>query len=106
MDIRESLLDTLRRIQAYSRAEIHIKKALDEIDSADGPIERSAHLENLTPREKEIYQMLAQGLEPREIAEKLKRSLKTIEAQRDTLRKKLGFATAADLARAAREGKV
>jgi len=105
VNIRESLEDSLRRIEAYTRAGVFIKKALDEIASVENGKQQTAVPENLTPREREIYLLLREGLDAREIAEKLGRSLKTIEAQRDTLRKKLGFKTSKELTDAVREKK-
>lgn len=100
MTIRESLEDVARRMDAYAQAGIKIKEALEIINSVELTT-KYPDLSHLTPREHEIYKLLGEGLEMRAIAEKLGKSLKTIEAQRDTLRKKLGFATSYELTRAA-----
>ena len=54
---------------------------------------------NLTDREFEILSMIGQGLSVSEIASKLGRSVKTVEAHRANLREKLGLKRAAELAR-------
>ncbi len=56
-------------------------------------------IDNLTDREFEVMSMIGQGFTVTEIAEKLCRSVKTIEAHRANLREKLGLKRAAELAR-------
>ncbi len=104
MTIRDSLIDVSHKLDAYARAAIKIKEALELIDSVELTT-KYPDLNNLTPREHEIYKLLSEGMEMRDIAAKLGKSLKTVEAQRDTLRKKLGFATSHDLTRAAQSNK-
>lgn len=53
----------------------------------------------VTPREKEIIIMIAQGLTSREIAKKLSRSVKTIETHRTNIMEKLGLKNVADIVR-------
>ena len=55
--------------------------------------------ESITPREKEVLQMVAQGLINREVAERLGISVRTVEAHRARLREKLGLRTVSDLVR-------
>ena len=58
-------------------------------------------LESLTPREREILNLVAQGLSLPEIAEQLHRSLKTIESHRLSLGRKLGASNRVELTRIA-----
>jgi len=59
----------------------------------------------LTEREKELLRLITSGLRNKEIAERLKLSIKSIEANRSRLMSKLGCASAAELVRyAVREG--
>jgi DNA-binding NarL/FixJ family response regulator len=59
----------------------------------------------LTPREREIFGMLARGLSNKEIAFRLGLSRKTVESHHNSLSRKLGVADAVDLLRyAARIG--
>jgi DNA-binding NarL/FixJ family response regulator len=57
----------------------------------------------LTEREFEVLQMIAQGLTSAQIAERINRSIKSVEAYRTSLRAKLGAKTTVDLARLALE---
>jgi DNA-binding NarL/FixJ family response regulator len=64
-----------------------------------GVDETVSFIDNLTDREFEILRMIGQGLTVGEIADKLGRSSKTVEAHRANLREKLGLKRAAELAR-------
>jgi DNA-binding NarL/FixJ family response regulator len=55
----------------------------------------------LSPREVEVLQLIGQGLSTREIAERLHRSVKTIETHKQTLKTKLGADSPAQLIRLA-----
>jgi len=57
----------------------------------------------LTEREFEVLQMIAQGLTSAQIAERINRAIKSVEAYRTTLRTKLGAKTTVDLERLALE---
>lgn len=52
-----------------------------------------------TDREFEIFDLIGQGLSMRQIAEKLHRSVKTVEAHREHIKKKLHLQTAGELVR-------
>jgi DNA-binding NarL/FixJ family response regulator len=58
---------------------------------------------SLNEREFEVLQMLAQGLSSAEMAERINRSVKSIEVYRASLRQKLGARTVAELTRIAIE---
>lgn len=60
-------------------------------------------LSHLNEREYEVLQMLAQGLTSAEMAERLNRSVKSIEVYRASLRQKLGARNVAELTRMAIE---
>jgi len=61
----------------------------------------------LTPRQREVLQLLAEGLATKEIALRLKRSAKTVEMHRRHLMQKLGLYSIAELTRyAVRKGLV
>jgi DNA-binding NarL/FixJ family response regulator len=53
----------------------------------------------LTDREREVFQMLGQGLTMREVAERLFVSAKTVEAHREHIKRKLNFKTSSELLR-------
>lgn len=54
-------------------------------------------VQDLTVREFEVLQLLGQGMQPKQIAEKLALGVKTVETHRHKMRIKLGFDTAAEL---------
>jgi len=59
----------------------------------------------LTPREREVLQLVAEGKTPRQIAGALHLGLKTVEAYRRQIMEKLGFNSIAELVKyAVREG--
>ena len=51
----------------------------------------------LSEREFEVFRLIGKGLQPREIAEKLCLSTKTVETHRMNIRKKLGMANASEV---------
>jgi two-component system, NarL family, response regulator NreC len=59
----------------------------------------SSPLQNLSIREAEVLRMIGKGLSSAQIAEQLRRSVKTIEAHKANLKTKLGLASGADLLR-------
>ncbi len=115
MDIQQMLLDAITKTDAISdahrRAGIKLKEALAEIRSVTDDatpkqnLNVTFNINLLSDREREIFELISDGLKPRNIAEKLGKSIKTIEAQRDAVRKKLGFPTSHDLTQAARMAK-
>ena len=63
-------------------------------------------LEALSPRERELFALLARGLSQREIAEHLSISVKTVETHRTRIGHKLGLRTRAELITCALENSV
>ncbi len=53
----------------------------------------------LTDREFEVFQLIGQGVGTREIAGRLRLSVKTVEVHRANIKEKLGLATATELVR-------
>lgn len=62
--------------------------------------------ETLTKREQEILQLIWSGLKNKEIAPKLKISVKTVEAHRSTMMKKVRVSNTAQLLKAAIQGQM
>jgi DNA-binding NarL/FixJ family response regulator len=56
-------------------------------------------VEVLSDREFEVFGMIGQGLDVREMAAQLRRSRRTIETHRENIKKKLGLKSAAELVR-------
>lgn len=61
------------------------------------PEHRQNRSTNLTERETEVLRMLASGLNNKEVAWELSLSVKTVEAHRTSIMRKLGFRTIAEL---------
>jgi DNA-binding NarL/FixJ family response regulator len=81
-------------------SEIIIKDYLQRI-----PTDADASSEMLTPHEREVLQLIADGMNSKEIAYAFDVSVKTVENQRHTLMKKLGLYSIAKLTKyAVREG--
>lgn len=66
----------------------------------------SSSLQNLSVRELEILQLIARGYTNKEIADKVYLSVKTVEAHRSKMYKKMGFKNRADVVEYAIEHKI
>ena len=96
------ILGAIRRILT---GEIYLSDAMSakvlrkvsggKLDVMSSPVER------LSDRELEVFQLIGIGLGTRHIAEKLSRSIKTVEAYRDHIKQKLDLKDANELTRAA-----
>jgi DNA-binding NarL/FixJ family response regulator len=88
-------------IQAVLREECYVSPTLR--GQATPQPQRSAELdiESLTPREREVFRLLALGRRPKEIAATLGISVKTVETYRGRLLLKLGVANLAQLVKVA-----
>lgn len=99
------VLEALRRVlagQVYvseNLSSLMVRKALEGAAAAapGSPFDR------LSDRELEVFQLIAQGLPTRQIAEKLYRSVKTVEAHREHIKSKLGLKSSGELLRYAIE---
>lgn len=92
------LINAIRRVakgQSYIEPSIAQNMAEQAVFGNKEPVER------LTPREFEIFQLLAKGEKVTGIAEKLHLSPKTVGTHRANIMKKLDAASLADLARLA-----
>ena len=87
--------DLLDRIQRAIAKDAEVRKSLGEHERIN------AHLSELTPREREVLDLLTQGLQNKSIAQKLSVSPRTIEIHRARILKKLGVKSVADLVRMA-----
>jgi DNA-binding NarL/FixJ family response regulator len=68
---------------------------------AKRPRRKNAQITVLSDRELEVFRLIGEGNGTRQIAERLRRSIKTIESHRENLKSKLTLHSAAELARAA-----
>ncbi len=98
----ENVVDALRQVL---RGEVYLsdkmsKRILNIF--ANGRKEKTgSSVESLSDRELEVFQLIGQGHQPREIAKKLHLSVKTIESYREHIKVKLNLESAAELTQAA-----
>ena len=80
-------------------------KELAQSKSSHSQQSASSSHKGLTPREREVLQLIAEGHSSREIAQRLDLSVKTIETHRRQMMEKLEIRSIADLTKfAIREG--
>lgn len=89
--------ELLAAIRAVHRGRVFVQVATDARPAAPGP----GRPPTLSPRERQVLDLLARGHTNREIADRLTLSVKTVETHRARLGEKLGLHTRADLVRLA-----
>lgn len=95
------ILTAIRRILKegiYVSEEMNRVLLLRHIGHPSEKPDYSSSTGQLTERERQVFQLVGKGLQPREIAEKLNLSVKTVETHRMNIRKKLGLPDASALA--------
>jgi DNA-binding NarL/FixJ family response regulator len=97
-------IDLLRQVagrtEIIMRACQKINEGILELSGALAPVAPTPpgkDLSVLTRRHREIFELIAQQLPTVDIAKRLKLSPRTVDSHRDTIRRRLGFATAAEL---------
>ena len=95
----DSVLKAIRKVM---RGEFHFSPSQIEhllLQMAEHPAKAARSPEELlTDRELEILEQLGRGFTPKAIASHLHLSLKTVQAHRENIKRKLGFSTAPSLA--------
>jgi DNA-binding NarL/FixJ family response regulator len=88
-------------VQTVLRGETYVSPSLR--DRAPPQPQRSAELDmgRLTPRELDVFRLMALGRRPKDIAETLGISVKTVESHRSRIMLKLGISSLADLVKVA-----
>ena len=76
-----------------------INRSFQNLSATTENFEQNQKLSLLTPREKEIFEVLTQGKSHREIGELLKISPRTVEVHKARVMEKLGIKTLAELLR-------
>ena len=97
--LKESGIDELEHaIRAVMRGERYVSAALapylEQVDAGE-----IAERPPLTPRQREVLQLIAEGHSTRNIADKLTVSVKTIETHRAQIMERLGIRDVASLTR-------
>ncbi|HEY1479567.1 MAG TPA: response regulator transcription factor [Gaiellales bacterium] len=101
---REELVDAIERV-AEGDAVFSPRLAGFVLDAfrAGEPVGADVELETLTPREREVLQLIARGYRYKEIAGRLHLSVKTIEAHVSSVLRKLQLSSRHELTRWAQE---
>ncbi len=81
----------------YVSDTIHQRLLLEHLDKDKAPSMKNSPNTCLTNREFEVFSLLGKGLQPRELAQELNLSVKTVETHRLNIRRKLDLENAAEL---------
>jgi RNA polymerase sigma factor (sigma-70 family) len=98
-DSLEELLTATRNVldgNSHLSPEVSQKVVQGYLQATDRA-DTGSSLETLTPREREIMRLVAEGYKSKEIAEALSISLKTVETHRTNTMKKLGLRNVAEM---------
>jgi len=93
--ILHAAIDALRQHKPYFST--RVAEVADAVDANDDSDSARANRSRLTPREREILQLLAEGKSNKEVATLLNISVNTAEAHRANIMMKLNFQSLADL---------
>ena len=80
-------------------AELVVDGYLRAADRSVAPSAETASRERLTPREREVVRLVAEGLSSRQVAERLGISVKTVETHRSNILRRLGVESVGELVR-------
>ncbi len=98
----KKMMQAIRQVlagQIYVSEKISAK--ILELFSGRRPEAPLSPIERLSDREFEVFQLIGQGQATRQIAERLRLSVKTVEVHRANIKRKLELKTGADLVRSA-----
>lgn len=104
--------ELLRAIEAVKRGKIYVTSDLTHVlvdrrhaNDAGAPRTGTPPADSLTPREREVLQLIAEGYTSKEIGERISAALKTVESHRTNIIRKLDLHSIAELTKyAVREG--
>jgi DNA-binding NarL/FixJ family response regulator len=95
------VLTAIRRVLAGEvyLSERMASRMLRKLVHPGGALEDASPVESLSAREFEVFNLIARGVGPSEIAQRLGLSVKTIETHREHIKEKLGLKDRAELTR-------
>ena len=99
---REALDSVITAVRTVLRGEIYLSTAMAKrmiAEHVSGGAAGKSAIDKLTDRELEVLQLIGEGTEVRDIAEKLHISAKTVEAHRGHIKEKLNLNNAREVAR-------
>lgn len=93
--------EMIAAVDALSQHRSYVSRALTKAMLSDpiGRMDSSPRMAILTPREREVVQLVAEGLSNKQIGKKLDLSIKTVECHRGSAMRKAGLSSIADLVR-------
>lgn len=91
--------DLIRAVRAVARGEAFLSPAVSATVLSDYQKHVSDPLDQITPRERQLLQMLAEGKTSKDIATELNISVYTVDAHRSRIMKKLQLRSIGDLVR-------
>jgi DNA-binding NarL/FixJ family response regulator len=91
--------DLVTAVRAVARGEGFLSPAVSATVLAEYQRHAADPLDLVTPRERQLLQMLAEGKTSKDIASELKISVYTVDAHRSRIMKKLGLRTIGDVVR-------
>ncbi len=98
--MKEASTDHLiEAVQRIVRGDTVVSAAMNARFNDAAPAGAPSGLDALTPRELIVLRLIGQGQSPASIARVQSRSTKTIEAHRESIKRKLGLQTASELTR-------
>jgi DNA-binding NarL/FixJ family response regulator len=100
---QEAMSHVVEAVRQVLAGKVYLSAAMTERISRGVPKSETAdstsHLSGLTDRELEVFTLIGRGLPPAQIAERLHRSVKTVDTHRENIKRKLGLSSAAELTR-------
>ena len=103
---RAAEAELIAAIRIIMRGDLYVEPSMVRAllsDSLKPVTEQRELVEPLTPREKEVLQLIVQGYTNRQIGEELNISMRTVEGHRSNLVEKLGLHSRVELVRYARQ---
>jgi DNA-binding NarL/FixJ family response regulator len=94
-----SVADLVQAIRAVDRGETYLSAGLSQRVGRGAGGADDDEIDPLSPREREVLQLVAEGFTARQIAEQLGLSPKTVENHRSNIMDRLGVRTIAGLVR-------
>lgn len=91
--------DLLAAVEAVMQGRVFLSSVVSERLRNPNLLPDQLNLAEITPREREVLQLLAEGKTSREIAETLGTSVRTVETQRSSIMEKIGARSLADVVR-------
>ena len=93
--------DILSAVEALSRHRPYFSRVVSEslLDHFVKHIGVPQKIDLLTPREREVVQLVAEGLSNKQVGRQLQLSIKTVETHRSAAMRKAGLSSTADLVR-------